>query len=262
MLEDTCLPHLPFLLSPKMLTCPQCGTTSITNPRLQLLYSSCCGHCLCSDCIHSLFASHSSTTYSSTATNRCPACATPLTPRDFDPAPLSTQRYTKEVKFRARLNKLLSCLRRADFVDEFEWEQWKEWREDVVWLVVEGGKEDEKEGEKRIDEWRKENKDKLDKAMAREREEERRAQLTAEGKVSCKPLTATCIVARQDTSRSLMGRSFAAAVVTMLFCVVRSVSKLDEEVVDMTEVSNLYEPSSPHSINQQLSHHSHCTARH
>ena len=174
-----------------MLTCPQCGTTSITNPRLQLLYSSCCGHCLCSDCIHSLFASHSSA-YSSTASQPCPACSTPLTPRDFDPAPLSTQRYTKEVKLRARLNKLMACLRREDFDDEAQWEEWKEWKEDVVWMVVEGGKEDEREGEKRIEEWRKENQDRLDRAMAREREQDRKAQLKAEGKVHQRHRAAQC----------------------------------------------------------------------
>ena len=172
-----------------MLTCPQCGTTSITNPRLQLLYSSCCGHCLCSDCIHTLFATPSShtkhtTTHSSSTTTPCPACSSPLTPRDFDPAQLSTQRYTKEVKLRQRLNRLLGSLTRIDFNNnDSEWEAWQEWKEDVVWLVVEGGKEDEKEGERQIDEWRKENKDKLEKAMARERENERRAQLKAEGKV-------------------------------------------------------------------------------
>lgn len=173
-----------------MLTCPQCGTSSVTNPRLQLLYSSCCGHCLCSDCIHTLFAAPTATTtkltlQTSTTTTPCPACAAPVTPRDFDPAPLSTQRYTKEVKLRQRLNRLLGSLRREDFGSEEEWEEWKEWKEDVVWLVVEGGsKDDEKEAERRIDEWRKDNKDKLDKATAREREEERRAQLKAEGKVS------------------------------------------------------------------------------
>ena len=115
----------------------------ITNPRLQLLYSSCCGHCLCSGCVHTLFSAHSAD-YSSTATTACPACSTPLTPRDFDPAPLSTQRYTKEVRFSGRLNWLTSMLRRVDFSNEWEWEQWKEWKEDVVWLVVEGGRQDER----------------------------------------------------------------------------------------------------------------------
>ena len=166
-----------------MPTCPQCGTTSITNPRLQLLYSSCCGHCLCSDCLHSLFASHSAG-HTSTFAQPCPACSSSVTSRDFDPAPLSTQRYTKEVRLRGRLNRLTAGLRRDDFDDDGQWEQWKEWKEDVVWLLVEGGKEDEKEGERRIEQWRKDNKDRLDKAMARERDEDRRAQLKAEGKVS------------------------------------------------------------------------------
>ena len=104
------------------------------------------------------------------------------TSENLDPNPLPTQRYTKEVKFRQRLNRLLGGLRREDFGGEAGWEEWQEWREDVVWLVVEGGKEDEREAERRLDEWRRDNKDKLDKAAAREREEERKAQLKAEGK--------------------------------------------------------------------------------
>ena len=163
-----------------MLTCPQCGTTTLTNPRLQLLYSSCCGLCLCTDCIHSLFQSAPSS--SSTSTLPCPSCRSPLTSKAFDPAPLSTQRFTSEVKTRQRLLRLLP-FDRADFPSQAEWDDWQEWLSDVVYDLTEGDRDEQKEAERRVEDWRRDNQTKIDRAMERRREEVNRAMRTGEGEV-------------------------------------------------------------------------------
>lgn len=171
-------PSSPLVL---MLTCPQCQTTTLTNPRLQLLYSSCCGLCLCTDCIHTLFSSSSLTSLP------CPSCSLPLTQKEFDPSPLSTQRFTKEVKVRAKLSRLLP-LSVVDFEDESGgWDDYQEWLTDVVWDLVEGGKDEVKEGERKVDEWRKTNQWRIDRAEERrrggERKEEEGGEVVGDGVV-------------------------------------------------------------------------------
>jgi CDK-activating kinase assembly factor MAT1 len=102
--------------------------------------------------------------------------------KDFDPLPLSTQRYTKEVKLRHRLNRIF-VLERADFTSDSDWNDWEEWKADVIWDMTEGDREGAKEAERKVEEWRKVNQSRIDKAMERKREEDRRAQLKAEGKL-------------------------------------------------------------------------------
>ena len=176
--------------SQSVASCPQCGTTTLTNHRLSLRYSSCCGLCLCTDCIDTLFASAASlssasasaaaSSSSSSASLPCPSCSASLSVKEFDPQPLSTQRYTKEVKLRQRLNRQL-LLTRDDFESEAEWCDWEEWKAEVVWELTEGDREEQKEAERKVEEWRRSNQHRIDAALERRRQQDRRQQLQAAG---------------------------------------------------------------------------------
>jgi hypothetical protein len=79
-------------------SCPECHTTKQMDPRLQLLFSTCCGRCMCTGCIDARFKS--------VKVWACTLCHEVLKRADdWKLVPLEQQRALKEVENRDKWNR-------------------------------------------------------------------------------------------------------------------------------------------------------------
>jgi len=214
-------------------TCPQCRTTTDTNPKLLLRYSSCCGDCLCNDCVQLLFSS-SDSKHSQVP---CPVCGSLLLISDWSAVPLSTQRFSREVKHRHRLNRLM-ILEAADFKDPNDYENYVELKQDLIYDLTEGDKQTVKEAEKRLADWQRENQSLIDRAASRQVAKERMDQLKSQGKLdltsSDRPLSLAPVIP-----------SFSLPIATMKPSLLRDIEG---------QLSSLQQESNHHQNHHQSDH--------
>lgn len=140
--------------------CSQCNTSKKVVPSLRLLYSTCCGRELCSTCV-SKIPSRSGT--------RCTLCHQPVTNRDFTGETLESQLYNKELNVKQRLSTIF-MLQSIDFPTVIEYEDYNELVSDIMYELVYGNKSEQDHAEKKIQEWKSVNQNKIDQASKRQQQ--------------------------------------------------------------------------------------------
>jgi hypothetical protein len=143
--------------------CPHCQTSRSIAPNLALRHSTCCGFTLCQDCIHNKFFRGGSRSI------QCPGlCGSLINEKSFSSLNLDAQRFQKETKIRAKMNKIFNAEQR-DFPSESEWENYEEMVAEILYDLTYGNKNEQEKAEKRMENYKHEH------AMEIERRNKRNA---------------------------------------------------------------------------------------
>ncbi|XP_057321406.1 CDK-activating kinase assembly factor MAT1 [Microplitis mediator] len=163
--------------------CPRCKTTKYRNPSLKLMVNV-CGHTLCESCVDLLFLKGSGS---------CPECDTPLRRVNFRVQMFEDSMVEKEVDIRKRILRDYNK-KEEDFATLREYNDYLEEIETIVYNL--SNNIDVLETNKKIEQYKRENKDQINKnrmkigrteselqdllMMEKQREEERKLQLARE----------------------------------------------------------------------------------
>ena len=152
-------------------SCPACNTTKVMQPKLQLLFSTCCGLHMCNHCIDGKFRANSQWVCGldvdgADGEKRHLGCGTVLTKKSWDPYPLDEQRFKSEVANRAEANKIFN-LERVDFPSDEEFNQYLEEYADIIFGLTYGNPKQKKEAEEQRDRFKRVNKERIDRSNAR-----------------------------------------------------------------------------------------------
>nr|CAG4643445.1 EOG090X0BPM [Ilyocryptus agilis] len=142
------------------ITCPKCKTTKYRNPSLVLMVNV-CGHALCEACIDLLFVKGS---------GACPECQTPLRRSNFRVQLFEDPSVDKEVEIRRRILKEYNK-RQEDFASLREYNDYLEEVETIIFNLV--FDVDTVETNKMIDNYKRENRDLIQRNRNRCTQEER-----------------------------------------------------------------------------------------
>lgn len=126
--------------------CPRCRTTKYRNPSLKLMVNV-CGHSLCESCVDLLFLKGSGS---------CPECRVPLKRSNFRVQLFEDPNVEKEVDIRKRVLRDFNK-KEDDFATLDEYNDYLEEVEEIIYNLVNGI--DTVETNRRIDQYKKENKD-------------------------------------------------------------------------------------------------------
>lgn len=134
--------------------CPHCHTNKELKSDLTFLFSECCGYALCESCTTQIFSKNTSL--------RCPNCNETVNKKKYSKNRLSTQQFQHEGSKRETIHK--SCnLRRDDFENLKQWNDYLEFVEDLVYDLSHGTGQERKAAEERFKIWRVKNADKIEK---------------------------------------------------------------------------------------------------
>lgn len=141
------------------LGCPECNTTKLMMPNLQLRFSTCCGRCMCVHCIDNRFKA--------TKVWTCTLCQEPLQKKNFDVLQIEEQRFKTEVQHRQETNKTF-VLELIDFGGNLrEYNDYLETNADIVYSLTYGSKSEVAKARARLDDVKKLLRDKIDKSHRR-----------------------------------------------------------------------------------------------
>nr|CAG4649615.1 EOG090X0BPM [Scapholeberis mucronata]SVE93830.1 EOG090X0BPM [Scapholeberis mucronata] len=140
-------------------TCPKCKTTKYRNPAMVLMVNA-CGHALCESCVELLFAKGSGS---------CPECKIPLRRNNFRVQLFEDAGVDKEVDIRKRILKEFNK-RQEDFPTLREYNDYLEQVETIIFNLVYDI--DTTNTNKLIDNYKKENKDIIQRNKNRQSQEE------------------------------------------------------------------------------------------
>ncbi|CAD6203434.1 GSCOCG00009760001-RA-CDS [Cotesia congregata] len=165
------------------MACPRCLTTKYRNPSLKLMVNV-CGHTLCESCVDLLFLKGSGS---------CPECFIPLRRGNFRIQMFEDSMVEKEVDIRKRILRDYNK-REEDFATTREYNDYLEEIETIIYNL--SNDIDILETNKKIEQYKKENKDQINKnrmklgrseselqdllLLEKQREEERKLQLVRE----------------------------------------------------------------------------------
>uniref|UniRef100_U5EW86 CDK-activating kinase assembly factor MAT1 n=1 Tax=Corethrella appendiculata TaxID=1370023 RepID=U5EW86_9DIPT len=126
--------------------CPRCKTTKYRNPSLKLMINV-CGHCLCESCVELLFLKGSGS---------CPECNVPLRRSNFRIQMFEDPKVEKEVNIRQRVIRDFNK-REEDFASLAEYNDYLEMIEEIIYNLA--NNIDTTNTNKRIDQYKKENRE-------------------------------------------------------------------------------------------------------
>jgi hypothetical protein len=157
------------------LACPECNTTKLMMPNLQLRFSTCCGRCMCTSCIENRFKA--------TKIWTCTLCHDQLQKKNFDVLPIEEQRFKTEVQHRQETNKTF-VLELGDFGgDVKEYNDYLEVNADIVYSLTYGSKAEQSSARTRLAEFQKKWRERIERSKSRKfqerTEQERRERMGA-----------------------------------------------------------------------------------
>ena len=141
------------------IACPRCKTTKYRNPSLKLMVNV-CGHGLCESCVDLLFLKGSGS---------CPECNVPLRRSNFRVQLFEDSQVEKEVDIRRRVLRDFNK-KEEDFASLREYNDYLEEVETIIYNLV--NNIDQLETNKRIEKFKKENRELILKNKARAGREE------------------------------------------------------------------------------------------
>ncbi|KAL2715637.1 CDK-activating kinase assembly factor MAT1 [Vespula squamosa] len=163
--------------------CPRCKTTKYRNPSLKMMVNV-CGHTLCENCVDLLFLKGSGS---------CPECHIPLRRTNFRVQMFEDPMVEKEVNIRKRILRDFNK-KEEDFATLREYNDYLEEVENIIYNLA--NDIDVIETNKKIDQYKKDNKDQINKSksklgrkeyeleelleLEKQQEEERRLELARE----------------------------------------------------------------------------------
>ncbi|XP_076169758.1 CDK-activating kinase assembly factor [Ptiloglossa arizonensis] len=134
--------------------CPRCKTTKYRNPSLKMMVNV-CGHTLCESCVDLLFLKGSGS---------CPECKIPLRRANFRVQLFEDPMVEKEVNIRKRILRDFNK-REEDFASLREYNDYLEEIETIIYNLA--NNIDVIETNKRIDQYKKDNKDQITKSKSK-----------------------------------------------------------------------------------------------
>ena len=143
--------------------CPHCHSHMDIKADITFLFSECCGYALCTPCVNYVF--------SKSETLKCPNCNETVNKRKYSKNRLSTQQFQNEASKRTQIHQACN-LRRSDFKDNTEWNDYLEFVEDLVYDLAHGTADQRKRAEQTFKEWKFKNSSKIEKNKDLEYEEQ------------------------------------------------------------------------------------------
>ncbi|CAG0881542.1 unnamed protein product [Cyprideis torosa] len=129
-------------------TCPRCKSTKYRNPSMKLMVNS-CGHAICQSCVELLFAK---------GTGSCPECRIPLRRGNYRLQLYEDASVEKEVDIRRKIMRDYNK-REEDFGSLREWNDYLEHIETIIFNLA--NNVDVEETKKKVEQYRKDNKDSI-----------------------------------------------------------------------------------------------------
>ncbi|KAE8447029.1 hypothetical protein EG329_011164 [Mollisiaceae sp. DMI_Dod_QoI] len=129
--------------------CPVCKSNRYLNPSLQFLINPECYHKMCSTCVDRIFTS-------GPASCPVPYCGKTLRKKGFHKAFFGDLKVEREVDIRKRVGAIYNK-RQDEFETLLDWNNYLENVEDLIFDLVEGGKEDKMRAEERLRAYKESN---------------------------------------------------------------------------------------------------------
>jgi len=143
-------------------SCPECGTTKLMVPNLQIKFANCCGRAMCVPCITSRFK-HAPMWF-------CDKCEKSMKIEGWDELPLEQQRFKAEVKYRNEGTKShVLCLESCDFPTVRLYDDYLEWSSEQIYQQTYGTKEAQIIARNEITKFSIREKEKIERSRRRQR---------------------------------------------------------------------------------------------
>ncbi|CEP00932.1 Cdk-activating kinase assembly factor MAT1 centre domain-containing protein [Plasmodiophora brassicae] len=133
--------------------CAECRTSRALVPDIQLRYTTCCGACVCVECISGKFRRGRSVP--------CWGCQRPVTKTSFDARTFAQQKYENEARYRKLTDDTFHALSRDDFPSDEAYNDHLEMVEDILFDLTYGDPDQVAQAERRIAQFKTDHADRL-----------------------------------------------------------------------------------------------------
>lgn len=113
-----------------MSECARCHVDFYHNPEVRLLFSAICEHRICERCLPQALRARN-----------CPGCGLAVRHEDFSDMPRECREVDRELKVRRQIREIY-CKTAQDFPSGDDWDEYLLLREDIIYRLVNGSKEE------------------------------------------------------------------------------------------------------------------------